>query len=331
MNTEPLRPYWYPVARADEIGDGPISTQLLGERLVVYRAKSGQYGAFRDLCIHRGTPLSLGWVDGDELVCAYHGWAYAASGQCTRIPSLPEGRPIPSKARATAYKAKERYGLVWVALEEPAADIPKFPEADDPSYRTIWMTYQWKASAPRVIENVMDFAHFPWVHPGVLGHREKPVYPDVAIEKENGGFAYTVDDEATSAIRRYTVSLPLALHMWVGRRGAAGPAAALAPTMKEDERLTGLFFAARPITERDTMFYFGHARNFALDQEDAVWAERNTSVTEQDRRIVEAQRPEELPLDLSAELHLKGSDAPAVEYRRALARMGIEAQPGSTN
>ncbi|MBM4435053.1 MAG: aromatic ring-hydroxylating dioxygenase subunit alpha [Chloroflexi bacterium] len=331
MNTAPLRPYWYPVARADEIGDGPMSTQLLGERLAVYRGKSGRYGAFRDLCIHRGTPLSLGWVDGDELVCAYHGWAYAESGQCTRIPSLPEGRPIPAKARASAFPARERHGLVWVALEEPVSDVAAFPEADDPSYRTIWTTYHWKASAPRVIENVMDFAHFPWVHPGVLGHREKPVYPDVAIERTGGGFAYTVDDEATNAIRRYTVSLPLALHMWVGRRGAAGPAAALAPTTAPDERITGLFFAARPITERETMFYFGHARNFALDQADAVWAERNTSVTEQDRRIVEAQRPEELPLDLSAELHLKGSDAPAVEYRRALARMGIEAQPGSTS
>lgn len=330
MNLAPLRPYWYPVALSSEVKDGPVSTQLLGERLAVYRGKSGTIGALRDLCIHRGTPLSLGWIDGDELVCAYHGWGYAAGGVCTRIPSLAPGRPIPAKARVNAYRAEERHGLVWVALDEPKVAIPAYPEAEDRSYRTIWTEYQWKASAPRVIENVMDFAHFPWVHPGVLGQREKPVYPDVAVETGDGRIAYTVNDEATNAIRRYTVTLPLALHMWVGRRGAAGPAAAIAPTAGTEQRITGLFFAARPISERETMFYFGHARNFALDQADEVWAERNTSVTEQDRRIVEAQRPEELPLDLSAELHLKGSDAPAVEYRRALARMGIERHPDGT-
>jgi hypothetical protein len=48
-------------------------------------------------------------------------------------------------------------------------------------------------------------------------------------------------------------------------------------------------------------------------------------VIEQDRRMVEAQRPEELPLDLSAELHLKGTDSAAVEYRRSLARLGLGA------
>ncbi len=336
MNLAPLRPYWYPVALSSEVQGGPVATQLLGERLAVYRGASGKVAAFRDLCVHRGTPLSLGWIDGDDLVCAYHGWGYAASGACTRIPSLAPGRPIPAKARVAAYRAEERYGLVWVALEEPAAPVPPYPEADDRAFRTIWTQYRWKASAPRVIENVMDFAHFPWVHPGVLGHREKPVYPDVSVEVGDGRIAYTVDDESTSAIRRYTVSLPLTLHMRVGRRAAGGPAAAVAPLAAAPpggidgaERITAMLFAARPIGERETMFYFGHARNFALDQADEVWAERNTSVTEQDRRIVEAQRPEELPLDLSAELHLKGSDAPAVEYRRALARLGIERQAGS--
>jgi phenylpropionate dioxygenase-like ring-hydroxylating dioxygenase large terminal subunit len=326
MDLGPLRPYWYPVALSSEVREAPVSTELLGERLAVYRGGSGRVAAFRDLCVHRGTPLSLGWVDGEDLVCAYHGWTYAASGACTRIPSLAPGRPVPPKARVNAYRAEERYGLVWVALDEPSSPMPAYPEAEDPAFRTIWTQYRWRASAPRVIENVMDFAHFPWVHPGVLGHREKPVYPDVAVETGDGRIAYTVDDEATNAVRRYTVSLPLTLHMRVGRRiHSGGPALAIAPAQAAgEERITGMLFAARPIAERETMFYFGHARNFALDQPDEVWAERNTSVTEQDRRIVEAQRPEELPLDLSAELHLKGSDAPAVEYRRALARLGIE-------
>ncbi len=317
MNIEPLRPFWYPVALSSEVGEQPVASQLLDERIVLYRAGK-TVGCFRDLCVHRGTPLSLGWIDGEELVCAYHGWSYGPDGACTAIPSLAPGRPIPPKAKVAAYRAEERYGLVWVCLGEPAGAIPPYAQAEDGSFRTIWTQYRWKASAPRVIENVMDFAHFPWVHPGVLGHRERPVYPDVDVQVTDGEIRYVVDDEATNAVRDYRVSLPLTLQMTVTRR-SGGPG---------QENVTAMLFVARPVTDRDTVFYFGHARNFALDQPDEVWAERNTSVTEQDRRIVEAQRPEELPLDLSAELHLRGSDAPAVEYRRALARLGIERQGG---
>ena len=115
-------------------------------------------------------------------------------------------------------------------------------------------------------------------------------------------------------IRTYTVSLPLTLYMHVARR---------TPGVGQ-ENVTSLFFMARPIAERETHFYFGLSRNFGLDQPDQVWADRNTAVTEQDRVIVEAQRPELLPLDLSDELHLRGTDAAAVEYRRALKRLGVQ-------
>ena len=310
---EPLKPYWYPLALSTEVADKPVAATLLGERVAIYRA-GGKVRAVRDLCVHRGTPLSLGWIDGDTLVCAYHGWGYAPDGACIRIPSLPPGRSVPPKARVESYDAEERYGLVWVALSKPREPIPEWPEADRPDYRTIWTQYRWKANAARALENVMDFAHFPWVHPGVLGDRSKPIYPEIEVLTDGNLIKYVVDDEATNAIRSYTVSLPLTLHMHVARRT---PGAG-------QENVTSLFFMARPIAERETQFYFGLARNFGLDQPDQVWADRNTAVTEQDRVIVEAQRPELLPLDLSDELHLRGTDAAAVEYRRALKRLGIE-------
>jgi hypothetical protein len=46
-------------------------------------------------------------------------------------------------------------------------------------------------------------------------------------------------------------------------------------------------------------------------------------VMEQDRHIVENQKPEELPLDLSEELHLRGSDAGTLAYRRFLRELGV--------
>ena len=73
------------------------------------------------------------------------------------------------------------------------------------------------------------------------------------------------------------------------------------------------------------MRYFQiNARSYAHDRPDEAIRAYNSMVLEQDRVVVENQRPEELPLDLSDELHLKGPDGMAVEYRRMLAELGIE-------
>ncbi|MDH3445830.1 MAG: Rieske 2Fe-2S domain-containing protein [Deltaproteobacteria bacterium] len=149
ITSEGLRHYWHPVARSSEVADKPFKAKLLNQPLVLWRS-NGSITAFYDLCIHRGTPLSLGWIADGELVCAYHGWRYAANGSCTRIPALPPDRTIPAKARAGAFKAQERYGLIWVCLGRPRAEIPEFPpEFDDPQFR--WAPYStdgfWKANA----------------------------------------------------------------------------------------------------------------------------------------------------------------------------------------
>src|SRR5262245_55763119 len=129
MADQVLRHYWHPVAAAAELAEQPLATRLLGERLVLFRA-GARVVALDDLCIHRGTALSLGWVAGDRLVCAYHGWEYAPDGSCVRIPALPAGREIPRKACVRAYPVQERYGLLWVCLDEPRGALPHFPEAE---------------------------------------------------------------------------------------------------------------------------------------------------------------------------------------------------------
>jgi phenylpropionate dioxygenase-like ring-hydroxylating dioxygenase large terminal subunit len=65
------------------------------------------------------------------------------------------------------------------------------------------------------------------------------------------------------------------------------------------------------------------AMNYSFD----VPAERivvfQDEVTAQDLPIVESQRPEMLPLDLQAELHLR-SDRTAIAYRRWLRQLGLK-------
>src|ERR671937_1423427 len=85
-----LRACWPPVAFGAELGAEPIGRTLLGEPLALYRDSAGAARAVSDLCIHRGTALSLGWIDGDEIVCPYHGWHYGTDGACTLIPQLAD-------------------------------------------------------------------------------------------------------------------------------------------------------------------------------------------------------------------------------------------------
>ena len=57
-----LANYWHPIAPAAEIADEPRAYTLLGEDLVAYRAPVGVVVS-QDLCVHRGTALSLGRVE----------------------------------------------------------------------------------------------------------------------------------------------------------------------------------------------------------------------------------------------------------------------------
>jgi phenylpropionate dioxygenase-like ring-hydroxylating dioxygenase large terminal subunit len=315
-----LREFWYPVLWAKEVTDKPVAAKLLDQPIVVWRS-NGKIAAFYDLCTHRGSPLSLGWINGNQLVCAYHGWNYGSDGSCTLIPSLPPDREIPAKARAKAFHAQERYGLIWICLDEPRQDIPEFPpEFGDPNFD--WEPYtsegQWRANAARMIENLADFSHFPWVHAGILGDPQQPLCPAITITETTGGFQYEIDTPVnkfrpnSAAKQCYTVILPF---MVIIQRRQPGSV----------ERHTNIYLCT-PVSSNQTKFYRLAGRNYRDVKSDDELNARHRRIFEQDKRIVESQRPEELPLDLSEELHLRGPDTAAVEYRRRLKQMGIEWQ-----
>jgi vanillate O-demethylase monooxygenase subunit len=311
-----LRQYWYPVAKTSDLEEQPIGIRLLDERVVLYRAAAG-VTAFKDLCVHRGAPLSLGWVDGDALVCAYHGWAYAPDGACIRIPSIEPSRAIPRKARAVAYRAEERYGLIWVCLSEPRTPIPALGEVEDPAYRTIRLGPQcWETSAARMTENFFDVAHFAWLHAGLLGRRDRPRIPPLVVQRQHGEIHFEaelpVPDEAVyqGGVNRYRFRVvpPFVTQFW--------------RVLPDGQRAVTTGVVA-PVSAKQARRYVFLSRNFALDRPDEDFVNYATTVMEQDRRVVEQQRPEELPLDLSEELHIRGPDAAQIEYRRMLAELGV--------
>lgn len=91
---------WHPVARACDIAGAPVKATLLDEQLVIYRIK-GQVVVARDVCPHRGVPLTLGFHEEEGIVCPYHGLRFGEDGRCNRIPSSP-GQPIPANCISPA-------------------------------------------------------------------------------------------------------------------------------------------------------------------------------------------------------------------------------------
>jgi phenylpropionate dioxygenase-like ring-hydroxylating dioxygenase large terminal subunit len=78
-----LRRFWHPIALSRDLAPGrAVPVRVLGEELTLYRGESGQAHLVGGRCRHRQTLLHTGWVEGDRIRCMYHGWKFAADGQC---------------------------------------------------------------------------------------------------------------------------------------------------------------------------------------------------------------------------------------------------------
>lgn len=99
---------WHDIADESSLAEGKgRSVEVKGRRLALFRV-GGVFRVIDDLCPHRGAPLGAGWVEGGEVFCPMHGWAFdVATGACSTRPDKP----------VRAYPAKVEDGKVWVALD----------------------------------------------------------------------------------------------------------------------------------------------------------------------------------------------------------------------
>lgn len=184
-----LAPFWFPVAFSHEITSKPYSATLLDERVVVYRLSDGSLAAARDICYHRGVPLSMGHVEGDEIICRYHGLRYDRNGRCTCIPAHPNGSISP-KLRLDVFAVTERYGLVWVRLvDDGPRPLPVLEEWDSSDYlKVLPDSVMIAAAAGRQVEGFLDVSHFAFVHTETFGEADNPVVPDYPVTETAAGF-----------------------------------------------------------------------------------------------------------------------------------------------
>jgi phenylpropionate dioxygenase-like ring-hydroxylating dioxygenase large terminal subunit len=315
---------WHPVASLEQLAAKPVQAmRLLGEDLVIWKGTTG-YQAWQDLCVHRGSKLSLGKVfENDCLRCPYHGWTYASDGHCVQMPAHPDQTP-PAKARVKTYQVKEGYGLLWVCLGTPTRDLPPFPEWGQPGFaKAVCGPFAHvRANGPRLIENYLDAAHFPFVHEGVLGDPNRPEMEDFEARITPQGvesdpiYVYQPDPYGgTSGKVSYTYHAyrPLTAHFTKH-----------IPLTTGGLTTNGMMLTITPHDVLDSTAWFLVATTARDD--DAAFQDEYTprigAIFEEDRAIVESQRPELLPLDLQAELHLK-SDRVAIAYRMWLRELGL--------
>ncbi|SBW20593.1 Rieske (2Fe-2S) domain-containing protein [Candidatus Protofrankia californiensis] len=169
-NTNPsLRHGWHPVALSSGIGDEPVSVRLLGDLWVIARLDD-RVTALADRCPHLLAPPSTGRPDAPQHVCPYHGWRFVASGACTAMSAPGSGALQPERTRAApAWGATERHGLVWIAPEEPFADIIDLPEAGDPTFDSRWLDVTRSPACAAVLaDDLLDAANLPFVHPSMV-------------------------------------------------------------------------------------------------------------------------------------------------------------------
>lgn len=273
-----VRNAWYVAALAGEVGRQALARRLLGVPVLLFRKLDGSAVALEDRCAHRSFPLSRGTIDGDTVVCGYHGARYGSDGRCTQVPSQAQ---VPPGAVLRSFPLHETGSLLWIWLGDPVladlAPLPQQPWMDDPAWVSSTDRLQLKASYVRLHENLLDLTHLSFLHANTFGT------PDYA----SAPFEARVDEAAGAFSLHRTVSPTRLPPLWALPTGLDGVDAARVvtstfhspalhvvgvkfhaldrPEAEQPSRAIRTAHIVTPETATSTHYFIQHARNFAID------------------------------------------------------------------
>ena len=301
---------WYAAAWSHEIEHALAARTICGKDIVMYRKSDGEVAALEDACWHRLLPLSMGRLNGDDVVCGYHGLEFNSSGRCTFMPAQ---KTINPSACVHAYPVIERHRLVWIWPGDPVlADPAKMPDFHW-NDGTQWVGeggtfYSLKCDYRLVIDNLMDLTHETYVHAGSIGH---DAITDTPFDVTHAG--------TTATVTRWMIDIEPPPY-WAKQLGKPGnvdrwqiiyfqaPAVivgdvgvALTGTgAREGDRsqgVTGAFLAAiTPETETSCHYHWNFVRTFRTDDQELTRALQlahvndGQGVYDQDHVVLEAQQ-----------------------------------------
>lgn len=327
----PEQAFSHPVLDAAALGpERPVGVQLLGQAWVVWRGPAGEPLAAPDRCPHRGARLSLGQVVQGVLACPYHGWRFGPDGRCEAVPAVPAWVPPASHGLCGLRRLHEAHGLLWLRPDGAQARLPRFDAEADTRLRKLNVgPYEVATSAPRIVENFLDLAHFGTVHAGWLGdaqHLEVPAYT-VTMDPAEGVVARgcqawqpqsnRLSTEGSWVDYEYRVPAPYAAVLLKAPHAQAGYRESIA-----------LFI--QPEAPTRCRVWFRLAVPDWASSEAELCAFQDT-IFRQDQPVLESQQPALLPVggtdDPStpawpAEVHC-AADRSAMAYRRYLQALGV--------
>ncbi len=320
-----IRDGWYAAAWSEEIGRTLIERWICGMPVVMYRTADGTPVALEGTCPHRGYPLAMGRLEGDDVECGYHGITFDCSGTCVRVP----GGGQPQKAmRVGSYPLVERGGLIWIWPGNPArADAALIAERwlDDPAYVAVHGTKVIDCRASLLIENLLDLSHEAFLHAGSIGERGVAEYPiTTTVTDRHVGAKRVIPNVKPAPLFAKTgitgnIDRGQDAQFWVPglclTLGSATPVDGSAPAAH-----WAVIHCVTPETATRTRYLWAVARTYALDDAsvDEMWQTGASNVFDQDVVALQAQeaRLQTLP-PARIELSVPG-DAAALASRKLI-------------
>jgi phenylpropionate dioxygenase-like ring-hydroxylating dioxygenase large terminal subunit len=288
---------WYVAATCEEITDSPLGRQLLGKDVVLWRGMSGVVTAFENRCAHRAFPLSHSRVDGDRLVCGYHGCTYDAEGKCVYTPTQPQ---VPTGMRVRVFPVLEEPPFVWIWPGQPGAAAgsrpPRMPWINDPAWSTFADAWHVDANYMMVHEHYLDFSYAPVVHARDLppGLDSMPAFSDVEVTETTVSYTRIMPELPLTDWHVNATGLDRAQLYKHSESGTF-----VSPAMHRQywniETSTGEMYtttrthAITPETDTSTHVFMQGSRNYALDSDAVTTGLRSflTGVSERDTSILE--------------------------------------------
>ena len=297
---------WYVAAWSYEVGQRKLLARTVcNKRMVFWRTSDRAIAALEDACWHRLLPLSMGWLEGDEVVCRYHGLAFDDKGQCTRMPSQDKLNP---SARVRSYPVVERFRFVWVwpgdpALADPAL-VPDLHWNEDPDWEGDGKTMFAKCDYRLFIDNLMDLTHESFVHSTSIGNKHVAEAPMTTTHSGRTvtSTRWMLDIDAPP-FWRAQLGKPGNVDRWQIIRFEApctivldvgvAPAGTGAPQGDRSRGVNGrVLNTITPETDTTCMYFWSLMRNYRLRDQSLTTQlrEANANIFVEDQVVVEAQQ-----------------------------------------
>src|SRR5579875_415092 len=182
-----LRRFWLAVGRSEDLPPGHARPlRIMSEDYALYRGEGGRVQVLAHRCPHRGAPMHLGCVEGDDIRCVYHGWKFAADGRCLEQPAEDPG--FAHKVRIDSRPTREYTGLIFAYFGEgEPPEFPPYPLPPQEGLIEAWPVEHVPCNYLQCFENTMDEVHVAFVHAPGGSHAAMAELPLISAEETEWG------------------------------------------------------------------------------------------------------------------------------------------------